>query len=164
MAPRDLRFDALALLYADQVPALPLVLIEALQCWRLTSEARSMNRPSSDVQAFEVDAAEADLDDLRARLAAARLPDYNWRSFEACLNQIGQFHTVVDGLGIHLADHPPESANRRRAYAGNSRCCPTVVRNGDPCGRSASRCDLNSDEACDRRSVNVQAAFLVEIT
>jgi len=34
-----------------------------------------MPRPSSDVQAFEAHATDADLDDLRARLAAARLPE-----------------------------------------------------------------------------------------
>ncbi|MFD8273007.1 epoxide hydrolase family protein [Streptomyces flaveolus] len=34
-----------------------------------------MNRPSSDVHPFEAHADDADLDDLRARLAAARLPE-----------------------------------------------------------------------------------------
>ncbi|TXS12624.1 epoxide hydrolase [Streptomyces sp. adm13(2018)] len=34
-----------------------------------------MNRPDSDVQTFEAHADEADLDDLRARLSAARLPE-----------------------------------------------------------------------------------------
>jgi pimeloyl-ACP methyl ester carboxylesterase len=34
-----------------------------------------MPRPNSDVQAFEAHATDADLDDLRARLAAARLPE-----------------------------------------------------------------------------------------
>ncbi|MGW4855765.1 epoxide hydrolase family protein [Streptomyces sp. NPDC004288] len=34
-----------------------------------------MNRPNSDVHAFEAHADEADLDDLRARLAAVRLPE-----------------------------------------------------------------------------------------
>ncbi|WP_199035189.1 epoxide hydrolase family protein [Glycomyces salinus] len=94
-----------------------------------------MNRASSDVEAFEARAADADLDDLRARLAAARLPEretvyraapdprrwdqgvpladlvdlvdywrtgYDWRSFEGRLDRIGQFRTVIDGLGIHF--------------------------------------------------------------
>ena len=94
-----------------------------------------MSRPTSDVQAFEAHASDADLDDLRARLAAARLPEaetvhpaapgprrweqgvpladlvdvvdhwctgYDWRSFEARLNEIGQFRTTIDGLGIHF--------------------------------------------------------------
>ncbi|AXE87407.1 epoxide hydrolase [Streptomyces sp. Go-475] len=89
----------------------------------------------SDVQAFEAHATDADLDDLRARLAAARLPEtetvhraapdprrweqgvpladlvdvvhywrtgYDWRSFEARLDRIGQFRTTIDGLGIHF--------------------------------------------------------------
>ncbi|MGW2411942.1 epoxide hydrolase N-terminal domain-containing protein, partial [Streptomyces tubercidicus] len=34
-----------------------------------------MPRPTSDVQAFEAHATDADLDDLRARLAAARPPE-----------------------------------------------------------------------------------------
>lgn len=34
-----------------------------------------MPRPTSDVQAFEARATDADLEDLRARLAAARLPE-----------------------------------------------------------------------------------------
>ncbi|MGV9281906.1 epoxide hydrolase family protein [Streptomyces sp. NPDC003730] len=94
-----------------------------------------MPRPTSNVQAFDAHAAETDLDDLRARLAAARLPEaetvhgappgpgrwaqgvpladladlaeywrteYDWRSFEKHLNQIGQFRTTIDGLGIHF--------------------------------------------------------------
>ena len=94
-----------------------------------------MNSHTSDVHAFEAHAPDADLDDLRARLAAARLPEaetvhgaapgprrwdqgvpladlvevvdywrtgYNWRSFETRLNQIGQFRTTIDDLGIHF--------------------------------------------------------------
>ncbi|MFJ9208734.1 epoxide hydrolase family protein [Streptomyces sp. NPDC102264] len=96
-----------------------------------------MNRRSrtSDVHAFEAHASDTDLDDLRARLAAARLPEvetvyraapdprrwdqgvpladlvdvvnywrtgYDWRSFETRLNQIGQFRTTIDDLGIHF--------------------------------------------------------------
>ena len=34
-----------------------------------------MPSPTSDVQTFEAHATEADLDELRARLAAARLPE-----------------------------------------------------------------------------------------
>jgi epoxide hydrolase len=94
-----------------------------------------MPRLTTDVQAFEARAPEADLDDLRARLAATRLPEaetvhpaapgprrwaqgvpladlvdvvdywrtgYDWRSFEARLDRIGQFRTTIDGLGIHF--------------------------------------------------------------
>ncbi|MFE0020981.1 epoxide hydrolase family protein [Amycolatopsis sp. NPDC059021] len=92
-----------------------------------------MSRPTSDVQAFEAHASDADLDELRARLAAARLPEaetvpragprrwdqgapladlvdvvnywrtgYDWRSFEARLDGIGQFRTTIDDLGIHF--------------------------------------------------------------
>ncbi|MFI6866544.1 epoxide hydrolase family protein [Nocardia sp. NPDC050406] len=94
-----------------------------------------MPRISDDVQPFEAHATDADLEDLRARLAAARLPEaetvhraapdprrwdqgvpladlvdlvdywrteYDWRSFEARLNRIGQYRTTIDGLGIHF--------------------------------------------------------------
>ena len=94
-----------------------------------------MNCPTSDVQEFSAHATDADLDDLRTRLAAARLPEaetvyraapdprrweqgvpladlvdivnywrteYDWRSFEARLNRIGQFRTAIDGLAIHF--------------------------------------------------------------
>ncbi|WP_086852894.1 epoxide hydrolase family protein [Amycolatopsis kentuckyensis] len=84
---------------------------------------------TSDVHAFEARATDADLDDLRARLAATRLPEaettgqrwgqgvpladlvdvieywrtgYDWRAFEARLDRIGQFRTTIDGLGIHF--------------------------------------------------------------
>jgi len=88
-----------------------------------------MPRSTSDVHVFEAHAPDADLDDLRARLAAARLPEaetvsrrweqgvpladlvevvdywrtgYDWRSFEERLDRIGQFRTTIDGLGIHF--------------------------------------------------------------
>lgn len=93
-----------------------------------------MTSQPSDVRRFEAHANDADLDDLRARLAAARLPEaetvrgsagpsrwdqgvpladlvdvvrhwrtgYDWRSFEARLDEIGQFRTTIDGLGIHF--------------------------------------------------------------
>ncbi|MBM7167609.1 alpha/beta fold hydrolase [Streptomyces sp. G44] len=94
-----------------------------------------MHRQTSDVQAFQAHATDADLNDLRTRLSAARLPEaetvhhaapgprrwdqgvpladlvdvvnywrtgYDWRSFETRLDQIGQFRTTIDGLGIHF--------------------------------------------------------------
>lgn len=94
-----------------------------------------MPRPTSDVHAYETRTTDADLADLRARLAAARLPEaetvrgagpgprrwdqgvpladlvevveywrtgYDWRPFEERLNRMGQFRTVIDGLGIHF--------------------------------------------------------------
>ncbi|MBO0803048.1 MAG: alpha/beta fold hydrolase [Nocardiopsaceae bacterium] len=114
-----------------------------------------MSRPISDVQAFEAHATDADLDDLRARLAAARLPEaetvyraapgpgrwgqgvpladlvdvvnywrtgYDWRSFEARLDRIGQFRTTIDGLGIHFL-------HRRSPRAGAT---PLIMSHGWP--------------------------------
>ncbi|WP_327294096.1 MULTISPECIES: epoxide hydrolase [unclassified Streptomyces] len=114
-----------------------------------------MPRPTSDVQAFEAHATDADLDDLRARLASARLPEaetvcraapgprrweqgvplvdlvgvvnywrtgYDWRSFEARLDRIGQFSTTIDGLGIHFL-------HRRSARADAT---PLIMTHGWP--------------------------------
>ncbi|PKV96127.1 pimeloyl-ACP methyl ester carboxylesterase [Amycolatopsis echigonensis] len=90
-----------------------------------------MTALTSEVEVFHARATDADLEDLRARLAAARLPEaetvhgprrweqgvpladladlvdywrtgYDWRPFEERLDRIGQFRTVVDGLGIHF--------------------------------------------------------------
>lgn len=90
---------------------------------------------TNTVHEFKAHTPDADLADLRARLATARLPEpetvyrpapdprrweqgvpladlievvdywrteYNWRSFETRLNEIGQFRTIIDGLGIHF--------------------------------------------------------------
>ena len=80
------------------------------------------------VQPFRIAIPEADLDDLRARLARTRLPEketpddwsqgiplsyvrelvaywkngYDWRVCEARLNALPQFTTRIDGLGIHF--------------------------------------------------------------
>ncbi|MCE8022013.1 alpha/beta fold hydrolase [Halomonas sp. MCCC 1A11036] len=114
-----------------------------------------MNRLDRDVQVFEARATDADLDDLRARLAAARLPEtetvyraapdprrwdqgvpladlvdlvnywrteYDWRSFEARLDRIGQFRTTIDGLGIHFL-------HRRSARADAT---PLILTHGWP--------------------------------
>ncbi|MFA4085149.1 epoxide hydrolase 1 [Mycobacteroides salmoniphilum] len=141
-----------------------------------------MNRPSSDVRAFEAHAVDADLDDLRARLAAARLPeaetvyraapdprrweqgvpladlvdlvsywqtDYNWRSFEARLHQIGQFRTVIDDLGIHLL-------HRRSPRADAT---PLILTHGWP-GSVAEFIDV-IDELADPTDANVLAFHVV---
>jgi pimeloyl-ACP methyl ester carboxylesterase len=137
---------------------------------------------SSDVQAFEAHATEADLDDLRARLAAARLPEaetvhgaapgprrweqgvpladlvdvvnywrteYNWRSFEARLDRIGQFRTTIDGLGIHFLQ-------RRSARADAT---PLVLTHGWP-GSIAEFVDV-VDELADPKDADAQAFHVV---
>ncbi|MFD1717919.1 epoxide hydrolase family protein [Georgenia deserti] len=98
-----------------------------------------MPRPTDDVHPFDARATDSDLEDLRARIAAARLPEpetvyrpapdprrwdqgvplgdlaavldhwrtaYDWRRFERRLREIGQFRTVIDGLGIHFLHRP----------------------------------------------------------
>ncbi|MFB6605396.1 epoxide hydrolase [Streptomyces noursei] len=141
-----------------------------------------MPRPTSDVQAFEAHATDADLDDLRARLAAARLPEaetvhraapgrrrweqgvpladlvdvvnywrtgYNWRSFEERLNQIGQFRTTVDDLGIHFL-------HRRSARADAT---PLLLTHGWP-GSIAEFVDV-VDELADPKAADAPAFHVV---
>jgi epoxide hydrolase len=134
---------------------------------------------TSDVQAFEAHATDADLDDLRARLAEARLPEaetvyraapdprrweqgvpladlvdvvnywrtgYNWRSFEERLNQIGQFRTTIDDLGIHFL-------HRRSARADAT---PLILTHGWP-GSIAEFIDV-VDELADPTVFDVRSA------
>ncbi len=80
------------------------------------------------VRPFRIDVPQADLDDLRERLARTRFPaplpgdgwdtgvpvaylrglvgywrdGYDWRAQETALNQYPQFTTVIDGQAIHL--------------------------------------------------------------
>ncbi|WP_354643046.1 epoxide hydrolase family protein [Kitasatospora camelliae] len=83
---------------------------------------------STAVTPFRVETPQADLDDLRERLARTRWPEpatvegwaqgvpldylrdlaaywrdsYDWRATEARLNALPQFRTEIDGLGIHF--------------------------------------------------------------
>lgn len=141
-----------------------------------------MNRLDRDVQAFEARATDADLDDLRTRLAAARLPEvetvqraapdprrwdqgvpladlvdlvnywrteYDWRSFEACLERIGQFRTVIEGLGIHFL-------HRRSARADAT---PLILTHGWP-GSIAEFIDI-VDEMADPKEPGAPAFHVV---
>jgi epoxide hydrolase len=80
------------------------------------------------IQPFRIDVAQADLDDLRDRLARTRWPDelpgvgwaygaplayvreladywrtdYDWRAQEARLNRFAQFTTTIDGARLHF--------------------------------------------------------------
>ncbi len=83
---------------------------------------------ATEIVPFRIAASEAELEDLRRRLRATRWPDrevvsdwsqgiplayvqevcrfwaeeYDWRSRESRLNEIPQFRTEIDGLGIHF--------------------------------------------------------------
>jgi pimeloyl-ACP methyl ester carboxylesterase len=132
----------------------------------------------SDVQAFEAHATDAELDDLRARLAAARLPEaetvhgpdrwgqgvpladlselvdywrtgYDWRSFEKRLDEIGQFRTTIDGLGIHFL-------HRRSPRADAT---PLILTHGWP-GSVAEFVDV-VDELADPRAEGAPAFHVV---
>jgi pimeloyl-ACP methyl ester carboxylesterase len=89
-----------------------------------------VERPAGDttIRPFTVEIPDADLEDLRARIAATRWPEketvedqsqgtqlatiqalarywlteYNWRDCEARLNAVPQFITEIDGLDIHF--------------------------------------------------------------
>src|ERR1700757_423585 len=78
------------------------------------------------IMPLRLDVPQAQLDDLRERLARTRWPDhetgagqgvrlavaqevcgyweqkYKWRRCEAMLNGLGQWRTTIDGLGIHF--------------------------------------------------------------
>ena len=83
---------------------------------------------SDAIQPFRIEATEAELEDLKRRLANTRWPDketvsdwsqgiplayvqevcaywaekYDWRAREAHLNEFAQFKTEIDGLGVHF--------------------------------------------------------------
>ena len=83
---------------------------------------------TSNLEPFRIGIADADLDDLRARLRRARWPEreplndwsqgvpldwlqelcqhwedgYDWRATERRLNDIAQFRSTIDGVGIHF--------------------------------------------------------------
>ena len=139
-------------------------------------------RPSTAVQSFTARATDADLDDLHARLDAARLPEvetvhqtspdprrweqgvpladlsavvdywrtsYDWRAFEERLDEIGQFRTEIDGLGIHFLHR-----RSRRADA-----TPVVVTHGWP-GSIAEFIDV-IDELADPTASDAPAFHVV---
>ncbi|MGW8567648.1 epoxide hydrolase family protein [Isoptericola sp. NPDC055881] len=140
-----------------------------------------MNRLPTDVHPFEEHATDADLADLRARLAAARLPEpetvhgagpgrrwdqgvpladlvelvgywrsgYDWRAFESRLDQLGQFRTTVDGLGIHFL-------HRRSSRADAT---PLVLTHGWP-GSVAELAHV-VDELADPRRADAPAFHVV---
>jgi pimeloyl-ACP methyl ester carboxylesterase len=86
------------------------------------------DRSDAQIRPFRIEVPQADLDDLRERLARTRWPDelpgvgldygvpldyirelaerwrtsYDWRSWESRLNQYPQFTTSIDGQSIHF--------------------------------------------------------------
>jgi pimeloyl-ACP methyl ester carboxylesterase len=92
------------------------------------STAPTSSASTADVRPFRVEIPQSEIDDLRRRLAAARLPskelvpdgsqgvqhatlealarywatEYDWRACEAKLNALPQFKTEIDGVDIHF--------------------------------------------------------------
>ena len=90
--------------------------------------AAAKSADATEIRPFTIEFPEADLDDLRARIAATRWPEkegvddasqgvqlatiqavarywhdeYDWRKCEARLNALPQFVTEIDGLDIHF--------------------------------------------------------------
>ena len=88
----------------------------------------SVAERDADIRSFRVEVSQAELEELRRRIAATRWPDketvadqsqgvplaviqelarywandYDWRRFEAQLNALPQFMTEIDGLDIHF--------------------------------------------------------------
>ncbi|MGH2562134.1 MAG: epoxide hydrolase family protein, partial [Thermomicrobiales bacterium] len=93
-----------------------------------TSTSTGADRSNADILPFRIEIPQADLDDLRERLARTRWPDelpgvgwtrgvpvsylkeladywrtsYDWRAHEAKLNQFPQFTTEIDNQTIHF--------------------------------------------------------------
>src|SRR5690349_12481032 len=86
-----------------------------------------MSAKTEQIRPFTIQTPEADLDELRSRVAATRWPeketvkdqsqgvslktaqqvarhwsDYDWRQCETRLNSLPQFITEIDGLDIHF--------------------------------------------------------------
>src|SRR5437763_16403198 len=97
----------------------------------MPSRMADMAEPSTahaPIQPFRIAVPDADLDDLRERLARTRWPDelpgvgwsqgvplgylkelaaywrtgYDWRTYEARLNEFPQFTTTIDGTNVHF--------------------------------------------------------------
>src|SRR6202035_2686818 len=100
------------------------------------------------IRPFRIDVAEADLVDLRRRLAATKWPDrelvadpsqgvqlatmqklvaywasdHDWRKVEARLNALPQFITEIDGLDIHFI----------HVHSKHGNALPLIVTHGWP--------------------------------
>jgi pimeloyl-ACP methyl ester carboxylesterase len=92
------------------------------------ASAPRLEGAGTDIKPFRIQVAEADLEDLRDRLARTRWPgelpgvgwddgvplaylkelveywrtSYDWRTHEARLNELPQFTTAIDGLDLHF--------------------------------------------------------------
>ena len=93
-----------------------------------TPRYAAQDAADADIRPFQVEVPQADLDDLRQRLAATRLPSkelvadrsqgvqlatiqeltrywtdvHDWRTTEAKLNALPQFMTEIDGVDVHF--------------------------------------------------------------
>src|SRR5918994_4175371 len=101
---------------------------ESTMTTTISARYAAQDAASTDIRPFQVEVPQADLDELRQRLAATRLPskelvadrsqgvqlatiqeltrywatDYDWRTIERKLNALPQFTTEIDGVEIHF--------------------------------------------------------------
>ena len=94
----------------------------------MTNTRAIISEESTEIQPFRISVAQDDLEDLRYRLSRTRWPEklgeagwkygvsldyvkelafywekeYDWRTFEARLNEYPQFTTNIDGAHIHF--------------------------------------------------------------
>jgi pimeloyl-ACP methyl ester carboxylesterase len=115
-----------------------------------TTSSTDAEAPAGDgaIRSFSVDVPEEDLDDLRRRIAATRLPEketvadqsqgvqlatmqalvrywgtgYDLRRFESRLNALPQFMTEIDGLDIHFI----------HVKSGHDNALPLIITHGWP--------------------------------
>ncbi|HYZ06777.1 MAG TPA: epoxide hydrolase N-terminal domain-containing protein [Rubrobacter sp.] len=92
------------------------------------SQRTTDNKTTAEIRPFRIEVPQADLDDLRQRLARTRWPDelpgvgwsrgvplgylkdladywangFDWRGQEAKLNELPQFTTEIDGQNVHF--------------------------------------------------------------
>src|SRR5262245_19252282 len=99
-----------------------------LSLHQLQPRGMTMSKQDNSIRPFRVDIPQAEIEELRRRLAATRFPEketvddasqgvqlatvkkvvrywgqeYDWRRCEARLNALPQFMTEIDGLDIHF--------------------------------------------------------------
>ena len=107
----------------------------------VTARLSAQPQPSESIRPFTIRIPDAALTDLKARLAAARLPEplqgdgwthgtdigylrqlvaywrngFDWRAQERRLNQLEQFTTTIDGLTVHFVHRRSKQPTRCRS-------------------------------------------------
>lgn len=114
--------------------------------WRARlPEAETVHRAAPGPRRWEQGVPLADLADVVHYWRTG----YNWRSFEARLNRIGQFRTTIDGLGIHFLHRQSTRAD----------ATPLILTHGWP--GSVAEFTHVVDELADPKSADAPAFHVV---